>query len=231
MRMLDCGMRNNGMCAAEFTDHAIQCWRPDSQRSSRPARRICGSTKRSIGRPDGDYADAGQLPWLRCELCSGAVSVLWKGTGCVMGVCYRGDCRKCHRFSELAGPNRDQAFCGRCVNREAMQIMGRNYFCTSCNDFGHHGFLDPDGWLAGEIGDCHWLQWLIKRECPKCHGDPASQLPTRPYISTRDIMENAKSFVESRPTLPPPPRPRTKHDEFNKLMAMCYVSPGREKAK
>lgn len=89
------------------------------------------------------------------------------------------------------------------------------FMCCECGDAGYLGFINPHGWLAGEIGDCRWLQWLIKRECPKCRGEPQSQIPPRPppppppppYISTREIMECANALtqavVDIRPISPP----------------------------
>ncbi len=117
------------------------------------------------------------------------------GTG--MGIRVYEDCRGCHRTTRLNPAESESAgygFCESCKQRassdpmhwlkpqlqELAVDMGRNFFCKECEDAGYFGFLNPDGWLAGEIGDCRWLQWLIKRECPKCHGDPQSQLPPRP---------------------------------------------------
>jgi len=106
--------------------------------------------------------------------------------------------------------------------------------CSECFDEGYLGFLNPDGWIAGEIGDCWPFRLMIRRECPKCHGDPKSQLPPRPTFrflydgrEPQNLCEQvlSKRVIVERPTSPPPPRPRTKHDEFNKLMVMCGVRP------
>lgn len=79
--------------------------------------------------------------------------------------------------------------------------------CGKCNDVGYLGFLNPDGFLAGEI---RWtfLEFLIKRPCPKCDGKPETQLPPRPVPSS------------------PPSPPRTKNDEFRTLLKMVYQPPG-----
>lgn len=60
-------------------------------------------------------------------------------------------------------------------------FMPRNYFCDRCNDRGHVGFFNPFGWLAGEF---RWtfLEFLIRRECPKCLGDPNSLMPPQSLL-------------------------------------------------
>jgi hypothetical protein len=84
--------------------------------------------------------------------------------------------------------------------------MGRTNFCNTCCDAGYLGFLNPDGWLAGEIGDNWPFRLMIRRECPECHGNPQSMRsgssrvpnsPAPPPVSrgippfVRDIMEDA----------------------------------------
>lgn len=64
--------------------------------------------------------------------------------------------------------------------------------CKMCNGLGYAGFFEPDGWVAAEIGDCSWLQWLIKRPCKYCHG-------TIPMVC-------------EYPKPPPPPPPPPKKD-------------------
>ncbi len=68
--------------------------------------------------------------------------------------------------------------------------------CSECNDIGHLGFINPHGWLAGEIGDNWPFRLMIKRECPKCHGDPASQLPPRPNYPIGSQQPPPRSVLE-----------------------------------
>ncbi len=119
-----------------------------------------------------------------------------------MGIRITGDCDGCHRFSVLHEGEPLESdeelykvrLCAKCKSvainaplawmkpavQKAAIAMGRSFMCSECGDAGHFGFLDPEGWLAGEIGDCWPFCLMIKRTCPKCDGDPQSQLPPRP---------------------------------------------------
>lgn len=58
-------------------------------------------------------------------------------------------------------------------------MMGRTFMCTECGDYGTIGLFNPDGWIAEILAD-FFIERFNERECPKCHGDPISQLPLRP---------------------------------------------------